>query len=278
MVFPFSRFKKKHRTHKANAMSLKVCILASGSSGNSIYVASAQTRLLIDAGLSGKEIGRRLETIGVNVADLQAVCVTHEHDDHTAALGVLQRRFGIPLYANTGTIQAVEQGGKLKAGKWTMFTTGSAFPIGDLRVEPFSVPHDSYDPVGFVVSSGDDRVGIVTDMGMATGLVRERLKNCRILVIEANHDEKMLQAADRPWSLKQRIAGRQGHFSNRQATELIAEVAGPALKTVFLVHLSSDCNRPELAEKAMRTALDKLGRADVAVKLTYPDRVSEMVE
>jgi phosphoribosyl 1,2-cyclic phosphodiesterase len=210
-------------------MSLKVCILASGSSGNSIYVESARARILIDAGLSGKEIGRRLETIGVNLAGIRAVCVTHEHDDHTAALGILHRRFGIPLYANAGTVQAIEQGDKLRDAKWTLFTTGSAFPIGDLRLEPFSVPHDSYDPVGFVVSSGDDRAGIVTDMGMATGLVRERLKGCRILVIETNHDEKMLQDADRPWVLKQRIAGRQGHFSNRQAAELIAEVAGPAL-------------------------------------------------
>lgn len=259
-------------------MPLKVLVLASGSSGNAIYVASQQTRILIDAGLSGKEIGRRLEAIGVNVSTLSAVCVTHEHDDHTSALGVLQRRFGIPLYANAGTIQAVGQTDKLSDVKWNMFTTGSAFPVGDLRLEPFSVPHDSYDPVGFVVSSADDRVGIVTDMGMATSLVRERLKNCRVIVIEANHDEKMLKDADRPWSLKQRIAGRQGHFSNSQATELIAEIAGPTLKVIFLAHLSSDCNRPELAEKVMRTALDKIGRNDIVVKLTYPDRVSDVAE
>ena len=259
-------------------MSLKVFILASGSSGNAAYVASERTRILIDAGLSGKEISRRLELMGVRVSDLSAVCVTHEHDDHTSALGVLHRRFGIPLYANAGTIQAVEQAGKLSDVKWNMFTTGSPFPIGDLRLEPFSVPHDSYDPVGFVVSSPDDRVGIVTDMGMATSLVRERLKNCRVLVIEANHDEKMLNNADRPWSLKQRIAGRQGHFSNTQATELIAEIAGPALKVVFLAHLSADCNRPELAEREMRKALDRIGRSDVTVKLTYPDRVSDIGE
>jgi phosphoribosyl 1,2-cyclic phosphodiesterase len=113
-------------------------------------------------------------------------------------------------------------------------------------------------------------------MGMATGLVRERLKSCRVVVIEANHDERMLKDADRPWSLKQRIAGRQGHFSNAQATELISEVIGPALKVIFLAHLSADCNRPELAEKEMKEALAKIGRNDIEVKLTYPDRVSDM--
>ena len=258
-------------------MTLKVCILASGSSGNCAYVASEQTRILIDAGLSGKEIARRLEGVGVGLADIHAVCVTHEHDDHTAALGVLQRRFGISLYANAGTIQAVEQSEKFNGVKWNMFTTGSAFPIADLRLEPFSVPHDSYDPVGFVVSCGVDRVAIVTDMGMATGLVRERLKSCRIVVIESNHDEQLLKDADRPWPLKQRIAGRQGHFSNRQAAELITEVAGPALSAVILVHLSADCNRPDLAEKAMKDALAKIGRSDVTVKLSYPDKASDVV-
>ena len=257
---------------------LKVCILASGSSGNCAYIASAQTRILVDAGLSGKEIARRLGAVGAGLPDINAVCVTHEHDDHTSALGILHRRHGIALYANAGTIQALERNEKLQGVTWSMFTTGSPFRIGDLRMEPFSVPHDSYDPVGFVVSAGDDRVGIVTDMGMATGLVRERLKHCRVIVIEANHDERMLKDADRPWSLKQRISGRQGHFSNRQAAELVAEVAGPALRVIFLAHLSADCNRPELAEAAMRQALEKICRPDVAVKLTYPDRVSDVAE
>lgn len=258
-------------------MALNLCILASGSSANCIYIASETTRILVDAGLSGKETARRLEAIGADIAGIQAICVTHEHDDHRSALSILHRRFKTPLYANAGTIKAIESDAERAGLPWQVFTTGAPFDVGDLHIEPFSVPHDSYDPVGFAVSSGGQRIGIVTDMGMSTTLIRQRLKNCHALVVEANHDEAMLKEAKRPWSLKQRILSGQGHLSNSQAAELIAEIAGPQLRTVFLVHLSSECNRPELAVRTIRKELDKHGHGHVEIRLSYPDRPSDVV-
>ena len=259
-------------------MSLAVCVLASGSSGNCTYVGSEHTRILIDAGLSFREIETRLESIRVDPATISAVCVTHEHSDHTACLGVLQRRRNVSLYANSGTIEAVELTGKIKGLTWNVFSTGAPFTIGDLRLEPFSVPHDSYDPVGFVVACGPARVGIVTDMGIPTELIRERLRRCQVVVIEANHDEELLKDSPRPWALKQRIAGRQGHLSNVRAGELMADVAGDGLQTVFLAHMSEECNRPELAFKTVARALSEKGHPDIVLKFTYPDRVSDRVE
>lgn len=259
-------------------MSLKICVLASGSSGNSIYVASRDTHVLVDAGTSGKEIGRRLSAIGVESSLISAVCLTHEHDDHISAISVLQRKLNVRLYANSGTIDGIEAAGKTVGLKWNVFSTGQSFTVGDLVFEPFSVPHDSYDPVGFVVICGDSRAGIVTDIGMHTVLVRERLRNCGVLVIEANHDEGLLKESERPWSLKQRIAGIQGHLSNRQAAELLAEIASPALKMVFLAHLSSECNKPEVALKTIGDALREKGYPDVQVKLTYADRPADVAE
>lgn len=257
-------------------MSLKVCVLGSSSSGNSTYVASPRTAILVDAGLSGRETVRRLGEIGVAGDSICAVCVTHEHSDHTSGLAALCRGGRVALFANSGTIQGLEARPGAEKLTWNVFTPGSPFEIGDLRIEPFSVPHDAYDPVGFVIASGGIRVGVVTDMGMVTGLIRERLRSCNAVVIESNHDELMLKNADRPWHLKQRIFSRQGHLSNDHAADLIAEIAGAHLSAVFLAHLSDQCNRPELALSAVREALRKRGVTHVAVKLTAKDRVSEV--
>jgi phosphoribosyl 1,2-cyclic phosphodiesterase len=185
------------------------------------------------------------------------------------------RSTGVPVYANSGTIEALERGGRPTGVGWKVFTTGQSFQIGDLTIAPFSVPHDAYDPVGFVVADGAGaRAGIATDIGTATSLVRERLRDCGVVVIESNHDEQMLRDAARPWHLKQRIAGRQGHLSNRQAGELLAELAGSSTQAVFLSHLSSACNTPQIALQTVTTILSNHGLASVAVHLTYPDRVS----
>lgn len=258
-------------------MGLRLCVLGSGSSGNCTFVGSERTRILVDAGLSCRETVRRLEAAGVS-GGVDAICVTHEHDDHTASLGALHRRFGAPLYANAATVEALERGGKAPGLAWNVFATGQPFEIGDLRIEPFSVPHDAYDPVGFVVSRGDSRAGIVTDMGTVTELIRVRLRGCQALIVESNHDEKMLRDAKRPWSLKQRIAGRQGHLSNEGAARLLEEVATPALRVVFLAHLSADCNREALAVEAVRAALARRADTTATVKPTYADRPADLVE
>jgi phosphoribosyl 1,2-cyclic phosphodiesterase len=258
-------------------MSLSLCVLGSGSSGNCTYVASGTTRILVDAGLSARETAARLGRIGVGIGDVDAVCLTHEHDDHTSALSALARRGEVPLYANAGTIEAIERRWKGPGLKWRVFVTGSPFTIGDLTVEPFSVPHDSYDPVGFVVRCGLARAGLVTDMGMPTELVRLRLRGCGVVVVESNHDSDLLRSSRRPWGLKQRIAGRQGHMSNEQAAGLIADIAGPQLRCVMLAHLSAECNEPSRALAASAKALAERGYGAVEVKLTYPDRPGDMV-
>ncbi len=257
-------------------MSLKVCILGSGSSGNSTFVASDTTALLIDAGLSARAIEQRLSVIGRSTDEVRGICISHEHGDHTQGLRVLHQRAGIPLYANAGTVEALRRTPENDSLRWQIFTTGSPFQVGDLSVEPFAVPHDAYEPVGFVIASGDTRIGIVTDMGMCTTLIRERLRHCHAVVIESNHDEHMLKEANRPWHLKQRIGGRQGHLSNQGAALLLEEIAGPHLRHVFLAHLSEDCNRPELARQTAHDMLVRKGHSHVAVNLTYPDRPTEL--
>lgn len=257
-------------------MSLRACVLGSGSSGNCTYIGSGGTSILIDAGLSGRETKQRLDQIGIPIAEVRGICLSHEHNDHTSGLRVLHRRHQIPIYANSGTVEAMGRDARFADLQWRVFTTGSAFEIGELRVEPFSVSHDAYEPVGFVVSSGRARVGVVTDMGVVTTLVRERLRGCQAVVIEANHDEQMLMDAERPWSLKQRIMGRQGHLSNQRAAEMLAEIAGAELRQVFLAHISRDCNRHELALEAARHTLAGVGHSQVAVSCTFPDRVSDV--
>ncbi len=257
---------------------LRICVLASGSGGNCTYVATAQTAVLVDAGLSATDTLRRLAAIGIATPHIDGVLITHEHGDHTAGAAVLSRRHGIALYANSGTIDGIERNPKLRDLPWNRFMTGSAFQIGDLTIEPFSVPHDCFDPVGFVLHANGTRIGVVTDMGMITTLIRERLRRCHALVIECNHDEQLLMDSARPWSLKQRIAGRQGHLSNRHAAELIADVAGPELAQVFLAHLSAECNDPDMAIACARAALDARGRPHVTLCRTWQDRPSPMWE
>jgi len=233
--------------------------------------------MLIDAGLSYRKLSQRLESIGEDIGALDAVCVTHEHDDHTCAIPVLHKRTDARLYSNSGTLDGMKRSDRLRDLPWQIFTTGQPFRIGDLEMGPFSVPHDAYDPVGFTVRHGDVAVGVVTDMGMTTELIRQRLRTCRVVVVESNHDVDLLKNASRPWSLKQRISGRQGHLSNLQAAELLAEIAGNALETVFLAHLSPECNRPEVALREVRRALEKDTSIAIDVKLTYSERVSDVV-
>jgi phosphoribosyl 1,2-cyclic phosphodiesterase len=257
-------------------VGLDVCVLASGSSGNCIYVGNQDTRILIDAGISCRVVCSRLAEIGVAPESIQALCVTHEHTDHYSGLSVLHRQLGLSLFGNAGTVEALSRSVKHRGLPWNVFTTGQSFRIGSLLVEPFRIPHDSYEPVAFVVSDRHCRVGICTDLGVATDLVRSRLKDCDMLVLETNHDEDLVLASSRPWSLKQRILGNKGHLSNRRAAELLCEVACDRLKTVYLAHLSRDCNRPDLALETVRTLLRRAGFHHVGLEITYPDQPSKM--
>jgi len=242
---------------------MKFAVLASSSAGNSTYVEGGGARLLVDAGTNCKTLAALLAPVGVAPADLDAILLTHEHADHVAALAVLERRFGTPLYATDGTFAACEQdrGGCGACAGWDCrcFEAGEPFEIGGLRVEPFSTPHDAADPVGFVLSDGAARLGFATDLGFATELVAERLRGCDALALEFNHDLRMLEGSGRPPSLIQRIRGRAGHLSNDQAAELLAAVAGSGLRHVVPMHLSGECNEPALAVAAARGALRAAG-------------------
>ena len=249
---------------------MTICSLASGSSGNCTYLATEQTRVLIDAGISTRRIEAALNGLGTTVAELDGVCVTHEHSDHICALPVMQRKCGVPLYANAGTIQSAARKRGFEDLQWKVFTNGAPFAIGDLQFHPFSIPHDAYDPVGFVVSCGEVKVGFATDIGLPTNLIKAQLKGCHVLLLETNHDHQLLLDAPRPWALKQRISGRQGHLSNDQAVELLLEVAGPCLRKVYLAHLSRECNCPNLAMGTVRRALTAAGHHHIDVELTHP--------
>jgi phosphoribosyl 1,2-cyclic phosphodiesterase len=254
---------------------LRVCVLASGSSGNCIHVESATTALLMDAGISARETLRRMEAAGLDPAKLRAICVSHEHADHVAGIAQLHKRLGLKLYANGDTARNVRNAENLD---WNLFTDGCPFTIGDIEILPFPLPHDAYAPVGFVLACGAARLGIATDLGMPTQLARERLRGCQLVVLEANHDEQLLQSSLRPWALKQRILGRQGHLSNATAAALLADIAGDTLQQVFLAHLSKECNDLDLALHVVRRHLAEAGLAHVRVLPTHPDKPSAFAD
>jgi phosphoribosyl 1,2-cyclic phosphodiesterase len=239
-------------------------ILGSGSAGNSALIATDHCRLLVDGGLSARQLVLRLERCGVSPNELDGILLTHEHGDHMCGLEVLCRRFQVPIYCNALTAEAVRFCSLGEHRNWRIFRTGSSFSICDITVETFSVPHDAVEPVGYTFHVGRSALGYITDLGHATRLTIERLRQVQTLVIETNHDEKLLQAdLHRPWPVKQRIMSRHGHLSNAAAASVVGQLLGGKIARVVLGHLSRDCNTPELAAGAIRAELDKLGRRDV---------------
>lgn len=257
---------------------LRFTILGSGSAGNCALVESSETRLLIDAGFSARQIGRRLETIGLSIKDLHGILLTHEHSDHTAGLRVLCGSLQMPLYCNRPTAECLREGLPGFSG-WRLFATGDTLSIGDIAVETFPVPHDASDPVGFVLQHGDARIGLLTDIGHATELAIERVRGCHALLLEANHDPALLQNdTRRPWPVKQRILSRHGHLSNEGAAALVRRILHDNLSHLFLGHLSTDCNTPELALGAIGAVIDELGFRDrVSLAAARQDRPSERI-
>ena len=246
--------------------NLAVCILASGSRGNATFVSSGSTSILIDAGLSGIEIERRLKSKGLSPKDLDAILVSHEHTDHIQGVGVLSRRFNLPVYINSKTQGAAfPQIGKVHDVK--NFACGSTFLINDLAIHPFSISHDAEDPVGFTLNQNGTTIGIATDLGIVTAMVKEHLKRCDLLILEANHDEDMLINGPYPWSVKQRVKSRTGHLSNAASKQLLNEIQHDRLKHVILAHLSETNNTPQKAVDEVGKALNPNNvQLDVAVQ------------
>ena len=234
---------------------MRICLLASGSKGNAIYIESRECRMLIDAGFSAKELSRRLEGIGVAADSLHALFATHEHSDHSHGLGPMARRYALDVFIKPETIAALPRLGAIE--KLREFETGTSFCCRDVQVEAFPLTHDAASPVGFVIETGEGRVGVATDLGIATRLVQQRLKGCRVLILETNHDEEMLRDGPYPWHLKQRIRSNHGHLSNRAGAALLDELRWEGLEAVFLAHLSETNNNPQLAEAAVGEVLDR---------------------
>lgn len=260
-------------------MSVQFTILGSGSSGNCAYLETPGARLLIDAGFSGRQIRERLASIGRSPETLTGILVTHEHGDHIQGLGVISKKIDAPIFINRLTREAAEGslGCRLKAA---VFQTGATFEVGDVTVETFSIPHDAYDPVGFLFRTAAGNIGFLTDLGHATKLVLERVRPAHLLVLEANHDLKLLQEdTKRPWATKQRILSRHGHLSNDAAADVAEQLAeGGPLQRIYLGHLSRDCNRPELAMKAVAGRLQTRGLTGIAVENTRQEAPGRTVD
>jgi phosphoribosyl 1,2-cyclic phosphodiesterase len=241
-------------------------MLGSGSAGNSALVATDHCRLLIDGGLSARQILTRIALCGITPEQLDGILLTHEHGDHVCGLDVLCRKFQIPIYCNALTAEAIRYGcDSLGAHRnWRIFHTGAEFSVCDINVQTFPVPHDAVDPVGFAFHAGNGGLGFITDLGYPTKMLVERLRKVQTLVIETNHDEKMLQNdPHRPWPVKQRIQSRHGHLSNIAAASVVEQLLPGKIERVVLGHLSRDCNTPALASGAVQALLEKCGRREI---------------
>jgi phosphoribosyl 1,2-cyclic phosphodiesterase len=252
---------------------MRVCVLGSGSSGNSTFIEHGGTAILIDAGLSYLRVRQELETLGLEPRLIKAILITHEHGDHCCEASSLARRFNCPLYGSRRTLAAL---------RWSLsgseelrpFEIGKELELGNFRITSFPVFHDAAEPCGYLITSGERSVGLATDLGVVSRAVLDSLASCEVVVLEANHDLEMLKTGPYPWELKQRIRSEVGHLSNAACGEALAELARKGqLRAAFLAHLSRTNNRPELALQTVQNYLD--GRAEL--HLTWQDRRSELL-
>ncbi len=227
-------------------------MLGSGSAGNATIVKTDEMHILVDAGLSARQLLARAKQQGIEKFD--AVLLTHEHSDHVKGLGVFLKSHPVPVYTTAQTAYILRQSGI--AADWKTFEAGQRFSLGSFEIQSFSILHDAVDPVGYVLAHGTEKLGVLSDVGHVTHAVTAALRELSVLFVEANYDDELLMAdTKRPWSIKQRISSRHGHLSNRQVVSLLEEIAHPALKKVILGHLSADCNSEDVAIAMIRRAL-----------------------
>lgn len=234
---------------------MELCSIASGSSGNCIYAGSDDSHILIDAGISGKRIETGLNSLDLKTAEMQGILITHEHIDHIGGLGVIARRYGIPMYATEGTIDAVlhtKSVGKIEESLFHAIQPDVDFVIGDLTIQPISISHDAADPVAYKIKQPGKSMAVMTDLGKYDQSIIDKLQNLDVLLLEANHDVQMLQVGSYPYSLKRRILGEKGHLSNEASGQLLGELLHDHFNTVFLGHLSKENNYEELAYETVR--------------------------
>lgn len=264
------------RRDKQEEGGIDICMLASGSGGNATYVRSGDTSILIDAGISLKELARRMAGAGVSPETLDAVIISHGHSDHVNGVQVLCRKYGIPVFANRGTLSEAPAFGGVPRGLACRFTTGARVDVGDLSVVSFPVPHDAAEPVGFVVTDGRVKLCYATDLGSLTLEVLSSFSDCDAAVIESNHDETMLREGPYPEMLKRRVRGPLGHLSNDDAAELLRGIMHGGLRQVALAHLSRTNNRPEIPLDTITRALGGSGTPP-EISLGWQDKASVLI-
>jgi len=266
---------------------MRLIILGSGSSGNSLYIESGETRVLVDVGLSAKETARRMSAVNLDPTALTGIVITHEHSDHVKGLSVFARTTGVPVYISEQTLAACKAGPMLKDADriplGQLIQSSSPFQIGELDFYPFNIPHDGVDTFAFTVQARGIKVGIVTDLGYVSNLVAERVRGCDLLIMESNHDIEMLKAGPYPWTLKQRVMSRLGHLSNEEMGRFLREDFDGRAHHIVLAHLSRTTNHPEIARMTALQSLNMRGSlffkdAERRLKLAYHDRPTEWFE
>ncbi len=238
-------------------MSVRVCVLGSGSKGNCTLIATERTRLLVDAGFSKRAIYKRLAEVGEPTEGIDAILVSHEHIDHVSGLKSLALDLKAPIYITGTTRQAITWDPRLKS--FETITAGEKFTVGDVTISPFSIPHDAVDPVAFTFEAEGIKIGLVTDLGYVPELVKQRTRGCHCLILESNHDLEMLKVGPYPWFIKQRVMSRQGHLSNNATADFLTEDYDGTAQVLVLAHLSEKNNHPGLAHFAATRALEKRG-------------------
>lgn len=264
---------------------MRLLSIASGSSGNCIYIGDDTTHILIDAGISGKRIEAGLNSAGISGKDLDAVFVTHEHADHIGGLGVLARKFDVPIYSTRGTIAGISMSKSVGDIDGQLFQTirrNENISVGSLMIQAVPVSHDAAEPVCYKVSNGAASVAVATDMGYYTEEIVEQLKGLDAILLEANHDVNMVQVGPYPYYLKQRILGKKGHLSNESAGRLLSEIIHDNMKHIFLGHLSRENNLPQLAHEAVRLEItmgeNPYQASDFDIRVAQRNEPSEMIE
>jgi phosphoribosyl 1,2-cyclic phosphodiesterase len=242
-------------------MSMTVSMLASGSHGNCAVISSARTKILVDAGISGRETFKRMKALGDDPHSLSAILITHEHCDHIYGLATLAKKLRLPVFMTGATHQAWaramrdENGVRPQLEKFERFESGHRFQVGDIEVKPFTIPHDAADPVGFTFRAEGVKVGLATDLGYIPVSVRDHLRGCDVLIMESNHDLEMLRVGPYPWSVKQRVMSRVGHLSNLALADFFSNDYDNSATFVVLAHLSQENNHPEIARREAEQAL-----------------------
>lgn len=263
-------------------MTLRFSVLASGSTGNSLVVETEGARVLVDAGLSGKQVEGLLNKAGIAPDSLDAILVTHEHSDHVKGLGVLARRYKLPIYANEATWSELDKLiGKVDEDHRRILDTGGSLDLDSLHIESYGISHDAAEPVGYCFYEGDTQLALTTDLGYVSQRIKDKVTGSQAIIMESNHDVEMLRMGPYPWNIKRRILSDVGHLSNEAAGEALCDILTGDTERVYLAHLSRDNNMMELAKLTVRNVLQQqdivVGR-DVQLKETYFDRPTPIDE